>query len=424
MSSSLLTKNRSSVVPASLHPLTEKNFGLFWLGAFLSSTGFWIQAVGQGWHVLLLTNSALLLGVVTFAAFLPNVIFSLFGGFIADRFERRHILLVTQCIFLLISLSLGLLTTFGLINVWHIMCLVILSGTVSAISTPAWLSFIGELVPPQELKQGIALNAMQFNLSRVIGPAIGGISIGLVGIAGSYYLNALSYVAVIIPLLVMKPRMQRRIGAKQDVWKGLRAGYTYARSHALLPLLFLLQFTVAFLVFPFAALLPIFADHVYNVGATGLGVLNAVTGIGALIGSILIMTFNQRIQNYQRILIILCLVGGFASLIFGLLPAFEPALFILLILGACSVMPNILTNTALQSMVPEEMRGRVLSIWIGIAFGLAPCGNLVSGWVAQSIGAPLTIVINGTLCIVTTLMIVLARKYYNERTMALPVTSR
>ena len=193
----------------SLHPLSNRNFGIFWTGAFLSSVGFWIQNVGQGWQVLQLTNSALLLGLVTFAATVPNIVLSLIGGVISDRMNRRYLLIGTQAIYMLTSLTLGILTTLHMIAVWQIILMALINGIFSSVGFPAWQTFIGDLVPPDELKQGIALNSMQFNLSRVVGPAIGGLSVGLLGLSGSYYLNSISYLAVIIPLLFIHPRIER-----------------------------------------------------------------------------------------------------------------------------------------------------------------------------------------------------------------------
>lgn len=210
-------KHRSLILPASLRPLAERDFGIFWVGAFLSSIGFWIQAVGQGWQVLQLTDSALLLGLVGFAATLPNVVFSLFGGVVADRFNRRRLLFATQAVYMSTAALLGLLTSLHVITVWQIILLALVNGTCSSVGFPAWQAFIGELVAPEELKQGIALNSTQFNLSRVVGPAIGGFSIALFGIAGNYYLNALSYLAVLIPLLFIHPSFtHQRVQEKRE----------------------------------------------------------------------------------------------------------------------------------------------------------------------------------------------------------------
>jgi MFS family permease len=398
---------RYTSLSVSLQPLKDKNFGLLWMGAFLSSIGFWVQAVGQGWQVLQLTNSALLLGLVTFAATMPNIILSLFGGVIADRFDRRHLLLVTQTVYMTTATLLGIFTTLHIITVWQIILMALINGTFSSTGQPAWQAFIGDLVRREQLKQGIALNSVQFNLSRVIGPALGGISIGIFGIAGSYYLNALSYLAVIIPLILMHQNQKHHVDKQQSMWRSLREGLGYVRRRPALQIILLLQFTIAFLVFPYVTLLPVFARDIFNIGASGLGVLNAASGIGALTGAILITILSQRIKRGERVLEILCVLGGFTSIAFAMSNMLGVSLLILIVLGSCSVMSSTMTNTTLQILTPEEMRGRVLSIWVMVAFGLAPFGNLLAGWVAQSLGARLTLAIGGSLCAIVALLIVL-----------------
>lgn len=423
MASHLSVNRRFFTLPASLHPLIEKQFGLFWSGAFLSSIGFWIQTVGQGWQVLQLTNSALLLGLVAFAATLPNIVLSLLGGAIADRFNRRWLLLGTQTVYMCTAALLGILTTLHVITVWQIIVLALINGTFSSVGFPAWQAFIGDLVPANELRQGIALNSMQFNLSRVVGPAIGGISIGIFGIAGSYYLNAVSYIAVILPLLLIRPVISKRLHAPRTIWRGLSEGVTYVIHQPLLQIILLLQFAMSFLVFPYTTLLPIFARDIFHVGATGLGVMNALSGIGAMIGTLLFVLASTRLKRGGRLLIILCIAAGLTSLFFAYAPNVRIALLLLVVMGSCTVVSMTVTNTALQAMAPEEIRGRVISIYVMITFGLAPLGSLVAGWVAQSIGASATLAIGGSLCALSALAVVFTRgesRFY-LRSVAKPV---
>ncbi|GAC1422989.1 MAG: MFS transporter [Ktedonobacteraceae bacterium] len=405
MSSSISLKERSRTLVSTLHPLSEKNFSIFWAGAFLSSIGFWIQTVGQGWQVLQLTQSALLLGLVTLAATVPNLVFSLFGGVLVDRWDRRTVLFCTQAIYMATALLLGILTTFHRIVVWEILVAALINGVVSAVGLPAWQTFVTDLVSPKELRQGVALDFMQFNLSRAVGPALGGISVGLVGIAGSYYLNSVSYIAVLLSLLFIHADHKQLVAKRQSIWQGLGEGIHYVRQHLALQLALLLQFLLAFLVFPFATLLPIFAANIFHVGAPGLGMLNAVTGIGALTGALLFLLTSSRIQHTLRLMILLCIIGGGACVAFAFSNNILLALPALVVLGVCSVLPLVVTNTAIQVMTPEGMRGRVLSIRILITFGLAPFGNLLVGWVAQNIGAQMTLALSGGLCLLITFMI-------------------
>jgi MFS family permease len=302
---------------------------------------------------------------------------------------------------------LGILTTLHIIAVWQIILMALINGAFNAAGQPAWQAFIGDLVRREQLKQGIALNSVQFNLSRAIGPAIGGISIGIFGIAGSYYFNALSYLAVIIPLIMMHPHQKQYTAKQQSMWRSLREGLDYIRRRPVLQVILLLQFIIAFFVYPYVTLLPVFARDLFHIGASGLGALNAASGIGALMGAILIMLLSQRLERGGRFLVTLCFLGGFASIVFAISNVLEVSLLILIVLGACTVMSATSTNTTLQTLTPEEMRGRVLSIWIMVAFGLAPFGNLLVGWVAQSLGAQLTLAIGGGLCVIIALLVAL-----------------
>ena len=391
-------------VPAAFHPLTEKNFAALWVGAFLSNIGFWIQNVAQGWQVLQLTNSALLLGLVTFIGTVPSLLFSLFGGVIADKFDRRRLLIISQSVYMCTALLPGILTTLGVIQVWHIVLMALINGIFSSVSFPAWQTFITDLVEDGELKQGIALNSMQFNLSRVIGPAIGGLSIGIFGIAGSYYLNALSYVAVIVPLVVMRPAQKPRkwlaVSEAQGMKENLVQGLLYLKDRPVLLVLLGLQLMIAFCVTPYITLLPIFAANIFRSGATGLGVMNAVAGVGALLGAVLLVLLTGRLRQPVQTLFLFCVAGGAASVIFAFMPNQQLALPLLIVLGASTVMSNTVTNTTLQSATPVELRARVISIWIMITFGIAPFGSLVAGAVAQAAGAQPTIMLGGVICIV------------------------
>ncbi len=405
MAFSISLKNRSRILASTLHPLAQKNFSIFWFGAFLSSVGFWIQTVGQGWQVLQLTQSALLLGLVTLAATLPNLVFSLFGGVLVDRWDRRYVLFYTQAIYMTTALLLGILTTFHIITVWEILIAALINGTVSAVGLPAWQTFVTDLVSPKELRQGVALDFMQFNLSRAVGPALGGISVGLVGIAGSYYLNSASYIAVLLSLLLVHAEHKRISAKRQSILQGLGEGIQYVRQHLALQLALLLQFLLAFLVFPFATLLPIFAATIFRVGAQGLGLLNAVTGMGALTGALLFLLMSHSLRRTLRLMILLCMLGGGACVAFAFAYDIRIALPVLAVLGVCTVLPLVVTNTAIQVMTPEGMRGRILSFRILITFGLAPFGNLLVGWVAQAIGAQMTLALSGGLCLLFTLLI-------------------
>ncbi len=408
----LLVK-RSLGLSSSLHPFANKNFTIFWCGALLSSIGFWIQTVGQGWQVLQLTNSALLLGLVTLTATLPNIVFSLVGGVFVDRWNRRNVLICTQIVFMMTAFTLGLLTSCQRITVWYIIIGALINGLFNAVGLPAWQIFITDLVPADELKQGVALDFMQFNLSRIVGPALGGISVGLFGVTGSYYLNALSYVAVLLALLLIHTgQQQQNERVRQSIWHGLSEGMHYIRRHVALQFALLLQFCLAFLVFPFSTLLPIFAGNIFHVGPGGLGLMNAAVGVGAFSGALLFLLMSRLIKRSLRLLIVLCMAGGCSCLALAYVPTIGVAFPILVTLGICTVMPLAVTNTAIQVMTPEELRGRILSMRIMITFGLAPFGNLLVGWIAQMFGVSSALALSGSCCTLVALLLAVIQKRY------------
>jgi MFS family permease len=398
-------------VPTALHPLTGKYFGIFWSGALISSLGYWIQNVAQGWQVLQLTNSALLLGLVSFIGTIPNLVLLLFGGIIADKFNRRLLVILAESIYMLIALLQGILTTLHIITVWHIILMAFIVGIFNSVGFPAWQAFISDLIQDRELKQGLTLNAMQWNISRVIGPVIGGISIGIFGIAGSYYLNALSYAAVIVPLLLMHPPQKERLKtASQSIKGNLATGLAYVKQRPLVQILLGLQLAVSFFVLPYLTLLPIFAGNIFHTGPTGLGTMNATAGIGALLGTILLLILMARLRRVISTLLGICGLSGLAGILLAWVPNQNFALPLLVTLGATTVMANIVINTFIQSTTPKEIRGRIISILALIIFGVAPFGTLLAGILAQFLGAPLTMAIGGLCCILIASVLVLLGK--------------
>ncbi len=212
---------------------------------------------------------------------------------------------------------------------------------------------------------------------------------------------------------------KRYITRQQGMWQDLREGLSYVKKRPTLQVILLLQFMIAFLVFPYTILLPIFARDIFHIGAPGLGVLNSASGVGALLGAILLVILSQRLERGKSLLVMLCVLGGFASLAFAMVNILNVAILILIALGTCTVMSMTSTNTALQILTPEEMRGRILSIWVMTALGLAPFGNLLAGWVAQSLGAPSTLAIGGSLCAAGALFIAVISKGRRSSTMRL-----
>ena len=395
-------------LPDTLQPLTDKYFGIFWVGSFLSSLGFWIQNVAQGWQVLQLTNSAFLLSLVSFIGAIPNLFLLLFGGVLADRIDRRLLVILTESLFLGIALLQGVLTSLHLITVWYILIIACVNGIFSALAYPAWQAFISNLMPRGQVKHGFMLNFMQWNLARVIGPALGGLSVGIFGIAGSYYLNALSYAAVVIPLLIMRPPVQEQAKAlSQNMWKELKAGFLSLKERPFLQFYMGLQLTISFLMLPYITLLPVFARDVFHSGPAGLGILNAADGIGALLGTLVMFGAMVRLQPTTRVRLCCYSLGALACCLLGWAPTQTIAMIALFILNVSMMIIGIIHNNFIQSTIPEEIRGRITSILGLIPLGIAPLGNLLMGAIAQSHGAPFSVTLGGLLCGLITLSLVL-----------------
>lgn len=385
--------------------LKHRNFRLFWVGQLISLTGTWMQSVAQGWLVYVLTKSALNLGMVSFAQTLPILLFTLLGGVAADRFDRHRLVLFTQMASLLQAGLLATLTLSGLIEVWHVILLAFVLGTINALDTPARQSLIHELVAREDLMNAIALNSTAFNSTRIIGPALAGGLLGMLSVLFQaqllieteraarmavgvcFALNALSYLATIVSLLLMdrQPRMNNHRG--ESLWSSLGEGLTYARQTPLVRALLSIMAISSVFGFSYITLVPLYAGEVLHVGPQGYGLLMAAAGTGALLGALLLASLG----NYQRKGVLLT-IGNFVFpvmlLIFALSQSFALSLSVLLGFGWGFITQNALTNTLLQTNTPEHLRGRILSLYTLMFLGMQPFGSLQVGWVAENFGAP------------------------------------
>ncbi|CAN5162961.1 MFS transporter [soil metagenome] len=375
--------------------LGHRNFRLFWFGQLLSLTGNWMQSTAQGWLVLDLTNSEFLLGVVTAAGSLPVLLFTLYAGVVADRRDKRRIILTAQGCALVLALALAVLTHTGLINLGWIVILVLLLGVAHAFEVPTRQSFFVDLVGKQDLTNAIALNSAAFNLTRIIGPAVAGILIGTVGIAAVFYLNAFSYAGVIIGLLLIRlPRFQPP-PRTASTWANLREGFAWIRGNRLPRALVWLIAAASIFAFPYAMLLPVFARDVLGVGAQGLGWLLSATGAGALAGGIALAAIGSRVRRGPLLLVsslaFTLLLGSFA-----LSRSFVLSLCLLAAAGFMMILNNATTNALLQSLVPDALRGRVMGVYVFMFLGMTPIGSLQAGTLARWLGAPAALAMGAT----------------------------
>lgn len=381
-----------------LRALGHRNYRLFFFGQMVSLVGTWMQSVAQAWLIYRLTDSPLLLGLVGFANNFPVFFIAPFGGVLADRRSRRSILIATQIASMTIATVLAALTLSGRIEPAHIFVLATLLGIVNGFDIPARQAFAVELVGRQDLVNAIALNSTVFNAARVAGPAVAGILVAAVGEGWCFMINAVSYVAVItgllrmhLPAFVPRPKLESHL---RNIAEGFRFAATTGPVRVLLLLLVILSFTGM----PYTVLMPIFAEDILGTGARGLGILMGATGIGALVGSITLAT-RKTVIGLGRWVARAAISFGIALILFSFSRSFFLSVAVLLPVGFSMIVSMASSNTLIQSMVPDEIRGRVMAVYSMVFMGGAPLGALLAGSLAQSIGAPATVAAGGVLTI-------------------------
>lgn len=366
----------------------------------MSLIGTWVQMTAQSWLVFELTHSAFLLGLVGFLGSIPIFVLSLFAGVVADRTNKKHILVITQTIFMALALALAVLTQFKIVTPAHIMLIAVLSGTVMAFDAPARQALIVDLVGKKHLFNAIALNSVSFNSSRIIGPALAGIMVSGIGMAGCFYTNAISFLAVLFALLSIKLNYLPRSDKHNSKIKDLKDGLVFIRSHRIImSLIFMVGISSLFGI-SYNILMPIFANDVLHVGVKGLGVLMSASGAGALIAALIL----ARLGDFKfkgRLLVGSSIVFSFALILFALSKVYLFSVLILVIIGGSSVMAMALINTLLQTNVTDAYRGRVMSVFMFTFAGFMPFGSLLAGSLSQSIGVRPTVMLSGGICAIS-----------------------
>jgi len=375
--------------------LRHRNFQLFFSGQLISLVGTWMQSVAQSWLVYRLTGSALLLGSVGFASQIPVFLFAPLGGITADRVNRRHIVIATQVAAMVLALILAALTLSHAIDhrVWLIFVLAALLGVVNAFDIPGRQSFLVDMVGKEDLMNAIALNSSMFNGARVVGPAIAGILVARIGEGWCFFANAVSYIAVIIGLLMMRVHSPAR-ASMASPFEHMMEGFRFVNRTAPIRALLLLLGVVSLVGMPYVVLMPIFADQILHGGARGLGILMGATGVGALLGA-LTLAFREGVKGLGR-WVAWCSAGFGASLIvFAQSHNFWVSVILLLPVGYTIMLQMACSNTLIQVMVPDALRGRVMAVYSMMFMGMAPIGALLGGALADRLGAQTTVAIGG-----------------------------
>jgi MFS family permease len=379
--------------------LKVRNFRIYWIGMLVSLIGTWIQQVAQSWLVFQLTNSAFLLGFVGFLNSIPMLLLSLFAGVLADRTQKRKILIVTQILFMILAFLLGVLTQLELITPIQIMVIALLNGAVMAFDAPARQAMVVEMVGKAHLPNAIALNSVSFNSSRIIGPALAGILIAYIGMSGCFYLNGISFLAVIAALVFI--RVQSNVVREQSTspLKDLKEGIAFIMGQRLVFSLIMMVGVASLFGIAYVILMPIFANDILHVGVKGLATLMSASGLGALIGALILARLGD-FRNKGAFVVYSAFIFSIALVLFGLSKVFILSLAALVFVGATSVTSVALVNTILQTNVPDRFRGRVMSAFMITFAGVMPFGNLLAGFLAQSFGASVAVMAGGIICTV------------------------
>jgi MFS family permease len=388
--------------------LRHRNFQLFFSGQLISLIGTWMQTVAQSWLVYRLTGSGLLLGSVGFASQVPVFLFAPIGGITADRTNRQRVVIATQTVSMLLAFILAALTLTGKVQVWHVFVLAALLGIVNAFDIPGRQSFLVDMVGKEDLMNAIALNSSMFNGARVIGPAVAGILVARFGEGWCFFANGASYIAVIIGLLLMKVHAPARVSTKTSPLEHIIEGFQFVERTTPIRALMMLLGLVSITGMPYVVLMPIFADRVlhrggqelasligsHDLGAVRLGILMGATGVGALLGA-LTLAMRSGVKGLGRWVAVCCAGFGMSLMLFAWSHSFWLSVCLLLPVGYFIMLQMASSNTLIQVMVPDELRGRVMAVYSMMFMGMAPIGALLGGALADRLGAPLTVAMGG-----------------------------
>jgi MFS family permease len=374
--------------------LRHRNFQLFFSGQLISLIGTWMQTIAQAWLVYRITGSSLLLGVVGFAGQIPIFILSPLGGLAADRWNRHKIVIGTQVASMLLAFVLAALTLMHIVKTWEIIALAALLGAVNAFDIPGRQSFLIEMVSREDLMNAIALNSSMFNGARVIGPAIAGILVSRIGEGWCFFVNGASYIAVVAGLLMMKLPPYHPVPAGTSPFEHIAEGFRYIQRTAPILALITLIGIVSLVAVPYSVLMPIFADQILHRGAHGLGILMGSAGVGALLGA-LTLASRRGVKGLGTVVGYAAMAFGISLVLFAFSKIFWLSVILLVPVGYGVMLQMSSSNTLIQAMVPDELRGRAMAMYTMMFMGMAPIGSLLSGLFADWIGAPLTVAIGG-----------------------------
>ena len=405
-----------------LRSLKHRNYRLFFVGQGTSLIGTWLTRVATSWLVYRLTNSALLLGLVGFAGQIPALILAPFAGVIVDRYSRHRMLVITQILLMLISFALAALTLARVIDVYQVLLLSVCQGLVNAFDMPARQAFVVEMVEDRaDLANAIALNSSMVNVARLLGPSIAGVLIAATGEGLCFLIDGISYIAVVASLLMMTIRQEQPIAAPSGHLRQFREGIEYSFGFAPIRNILLIASTISIMGMSYTVLMPVFATKVLHGGPQTLGFLMACSGVGALIGA-LYLAARRTVLGLGAIMASASAVFGLALVVFGASSLYWLSLLMMFVAGGSMIMHFASANTVLQTIVDDDKRGRVMSLFSVAFLGMAPLGSLLAGFLASRIGPQYTVQITGTCCVIAA--IIFARQLPTIRRLARPIYLR
>jgi MFS family permease len=385
-----------------------RDFRLMWIGACTSSIGTWMQIVAQGWLIYRLSHSSFLLGLDQFLGGLPIFLFTLIGGVVADRIERRKILLVSQYIQMASAAILTVLVATGIVQVWEILCLSFVSGLAQAFGGPAYSALIPTLVDREDMPNAIALNSIQFNLAVTVGPALAGITLAHLGEKWCFGLNAVSFLAPIISLSLITARFMPEKSA-ESMFKSLMQGFRFIWSQGAMVGVIVLAFTMTFLSMPTRTYIPVFVQDIFHRGAETYGNMLSLMGIGSIVGSLAMAGAGNISKKGQFALMMLICLGAGIS-IFSLSKLLPLSYGVLVLVGASMMAVFATVISLVQLIVTNEMRGRVMSVYNFAFRGGMPMGNLATSWLVPKFTAPLVLGVNGCLLVMVALYFLVVQR--------------
>ena len=384
------------------HALRHRNFRLFIGGQIVSLVGTWMQNVAQAWLVYRLTHSELLLGTTWFCTQIPVFLLGPIGGLVADRYSRHRLVMLTQAVSMLQAFALAALTVTGRVAVEHVLALAVVLGIVNAFDMPARQSLIIRMTSKEDLLNAISLNSAVFNAARVIGPAVAGVLVAVVGEGACFFLNGVSFLAVIACLAAMRlPRFERR--TQDSPWAHLVDGFRFAHHHRAVRTLLLMLAACTISGMPALVLMPFFADDIFHRGSRGLGFLMGAMGVGAVVGT-LVLAGRERVARLPRVIVYSSLTMGLSFMLFAWSPWFALSLAIMPVIGFSVMRQMASANTLIQCLIPDEYRGRIMALYAMTVVGLGPFGSLAAGFLAARTGARTTVMLGGVLGVAASLV--------------------